>query len=372
MRAVGEPTWRALADPRYPFLSFAWLDALETTGCVGAERGWLPLHLTLEEGGQVLAAAPAYVKGNSEGEFVFDFAWADAALRGGIRYYPKLLVGVPFTPVVGRRVLVAPGEDHAVWSRRFARVLRETCVERGLSSVHVNFCPPEDLCPLEEAGFVRRLGLQYQWRNAGYATFADFLSCFRSKRRNQILRERRDVRAAGISIEILEGDEIPDALFPRMFQIYLSTLSGNPWGRQYLNERFFELLRERFRRRLCFVIARLGGEVVAGTLNVRKGTALYGRYWGALREVRHLHFDVCYYTAVEHCIAERLERFEPGAGGDFKQMRGFDAEPTFSAHFLAEPRLARAVALHLETERTQMERAIAFIRAQSALKPTAT
>jgi hypothetical protein len=154
-----------------------------------------------------------------------------------------------------------------------------------------------------------------------------------------------------------------------MYRIYLSTLEGNPWGRQYLNERFFELLRERFRQRLCFIVARQGSEVVAGTLNVRKGAALYGRYWGALRSIRNLHFDVCYYSAVEHCIAANLERFEPGAGGDFKQVRGFDAQPTFSAHFLAEPRLARSVALHLETERAQVERGIAWIREQSALKP---
>jgi len=309
------------------------------------------------------------VKGNSEGEFVFDFAWADAAIRGGIRYYPKLLVGVPFTPVSGQRILAASGEDRSLWIRRFAEKLRETCLANELSSVHVNFCLPEEIQPLEAAGFVRRLGLQYQWRNPGYESFGDFLARFRSKRRNQILRERRDVRAAGVSIEILEGEAIPDELFPQMYRIYLSTLEGNPWGRQYLNERFFELLRERFRQRLCFIVARQGSEVVAGTLNVRKGAALYGRYWGALRPIRNLHFDVCYYSAVEHCIKERLERFEPGAGGDFKQVRGFDAQPTFSAHFLAEPRLARSVALHLETERAQVERGIAWIREQSALKP---
>ena len=352
-----------------PFLEWSWLASLEEAGAVGEGTGWVSRPLVARAEGRLVAACPLYVKSNSEGEFVFDYAWADAALRGGIDYYPKLLVGVPFTPVAGQRILTAPGEDRVAWIRRFGQTLRETCLGNGLSSVHVNFCLDEEVAPLEEMGFVRRLGFQYQWRNEGYDTFGDFLARFRSKRRNQIQRERREVRAAGVTIEILEGDDIPDELFPRMFEIYLSTVYGNPWGRQYLNLPFFELLRERFRDRLCFVVARQGQEVVAGTVNVRKGPALYGRYWGALRELRHLHFDCCYYTAVEHCIDRRLERFEPGAGGDFKQVRGFDAHPTWSAHFLADPRLARAVSRHLEAERAEAERGIAWIREQSALKP---
>ena len=360
--------WDALVAGGSPFLEWDWLASLEQSGAVCSAAGWTPRPMIARRDGRLVAACPLYVKGNSEGEFVFDFAWADAALRSGIRYYPKLLVGVPFTPVTGERVLVAAGEDRAAWLRRFGEALRETCAEAGLSSVHVNFCPPGDLAPLEDAGFVPRLGIQYHWRNESYTSFGDFLSRFRSKRRNQILRERREVRAAGVSIEILEGDAIPDELFPVMYRIYRATVDAHPWGRPYLNERFFALLAERFRQRLCFVIARQGGEVVAGAVNLRKGPALYGRYWGALRPVRHLHFDVCYYTAVEHCIALGLDRFEPGAGGEFKQVRGFDPQPTYSAHFLAEPRLARAIARHLDAERTQVERGLAWIRERSALK----
>ncbi|MCC6641987.1 MAG: GNAT family N-acetyltransferase [Deltaproteobacteria bacterium] len=360
--------WDALVADGSPFLEWDWLASLEASGAVGGDTGWTPRPLIARRGGRLVAACPLYVKANSEGEFVFDFAWADAALRSGIRYYPKLLVGVPFTPVAGQRILTAAGEDRAAWLRRFGEALRETCLAAGLSSVHVNFCPPEDLAPLEQAGFVRRLGIQYQWRNEGYASFDDFLGRFRSKRRNQIRRERRDVRTSGVRIEILDGDDIPDELFPTMHRIYRSTVDAYLWGRPYLNERFFALLRERLRRRLSFVVARQDGAVVAGAVNVRKGSVLYGRYWGALRPVRHLHFDVCYYTAVEHCIAQGLERFEPGAGGEFKQVRGFDPQLTYSAHFVAEPRLARAIALHLETERHQVERGLDWIRAQSALK----
>lgn len=368
IRSLARGEWDALVGAGSPFLEWDWLASLEESGAVGAGTGWEARPLVARREGRLVAACPLYLKGNSEGEFVFDFAWADAAERGGIPYYPKLLVGVPFTPVAGQRILTAPGEDRAAWLRAFGVALREICVQNRLSSVHVNFCPEGELAPLEESGFVRRLGLQYQWRNEGYASFAEFLSRFRSKRRNQIQRERREVRAAGVCVEIVEGDEIPDELFAVMYRIYLATVRSNPWGRQYLNERFFSLLQERFRRRLCFVVARQGGKVVAGTVNVRKGEALYGRYWGALREIRHLHFDVCYYTAVEHCIALGLERFEPGAGGDFKQVRGFDAQPTFSAHYLTDPRLARAVAHHLEAERAEMARGIAFIREQTALK----
>lgn len=360
--------WDALVGAGSPFLEWDWLASLETADAVGIGTGWMPRPLIARRGGRLVAACPLYVKDHSEGEFVFDFAWADAALRSGVPYYPKLLVGVPFTPVTGDRVLVAAGEDRGQWLWRFGEALRETCLEAGLSSVHVNFCPAGDAQAFEHAGFVPRLGIQYQWQNEGYASFADFLACFRSKRRNQILRERREVRAAGIRIEILEGDAIPEDLFPVMYRIYRATVDAHPWGRPYLNQRFFTLLGERFRRRLCFVVARHGDEVVAGAVNLRKGETLYGRYWGALRAVRHLHFDVCYYTAVEHCIAERLTRFEPGAGGEFKQVRGFDPQLTHSAHFIAEPRLADAIRRHLGEERAQVERGIAWIRERSALK----
>lgn len=364
--------WNALAGEGSPFLEWDWLASLEDSGAVGPGTGWEARPLVARRDGRLVAACPLYVKEHSEGEFVFDFAWADAAERAGLPYYPKLLVGVPFTPVSGRRILTAASEDREGLVRRFADVLRETCLGNRLSSVHVNFCPPDEITGLEQGGFVRRIGLQYHWNNEGYASFEDFLSRFRSKRRNQILRERREVRASGVSIEILEGDAIPDDLFDPMFRIYLATVRANPWGRQYLNRSFFSLLGERFRHRLCFVVARFGREVIAGTLNVRKNAALYGRYWGALREVRYLHFELCYYTAVEHCIAEGLARFEPGAGGDFKQVRGFDAQPTWSAHFIADPRLASAISRHLDAERDQVERGIAWIREQSALKPGAS
>jgi uncharacterized protein len=362
--AAGE--WNALVGAESPFLEWEWLASLEEAGCVGPESGWTPRPLLLREAGRLVAACPLYVKGNSEGEFVFDFGWADAAHRAGLDYYPKLLVGVPFTPVSGARLLTAPGEDRARRAQQVAEALAELCRGNSLSSVHVNFCRSDEHEPLAQAGFLPRMGLQYHWSNPGCASFDEWLAALRSKRRNQVRRERRELAEQGVAIERVAGAAIPDALFGPMFEIYRTTVRDNPWGRQYLNARFFELLAERFRRRLCFVVARAGGEIVAGTVNVQKGDALYGRYWGAFRALRHLHFNVCYYAGIEHCLEHGLGRFEPGAGGEYKQLRGFDAVPTWSFHWLAEPRLRRAVEQYLQRERAETAHAIDWYRSHSA------
>src|SRR5262245_13365808 len=245
--------WNALVGDESPFLEWEWLASLEDAGVVGARDGWLPRPLVARDGARLLAACPVYVKTHSEGEFVFDFAWADAAQRAGIAYYPKLLVGVPFTPVTGARFLVAPGEDRAAWIRRLGAALRELCEAHGLSGVHVNFCRDDELEPLVECGFLPRLGIQYHWRNAGYAGFEDYLAALRSKRRNQVRRERAFVREQGIRVEALAGAAIPDELFARMYRCYRSNVDTHFYGRRYLNARFFELLRERYRERLCFL-----------------------------------------------------------------------------------------------------------------------
>jgi predicted N-acyltransferase len=237
-----------------------------------------------------------------------------------------------------------------------------------MSSVHVNFCEADEIEPLREAGFDLRVGIQYHWLNHDWSSFDDYLGAFRSKRRNQIRRERRALDTQGVEIQARVGDEIPDSMFRTMFEFYLSTLEKKFYGRQYLNERFFELVRERFRDRLCFIVAHQGSEPVAGTFNVQKGDALYGRYWGALRDVRYLHFNVCYYAAVEHSIRSGLQRFEPGAGGDYKQMRGFDAQPTWSLHFIADERFREAIRRFLAQERAQAAHNIEWIREHSALK----
>ncbi len=368
--ALPRDEWNALVADESPFLEWDWLASLEDAGTLTGTTGWLSQPLVVRENGRILAACPLYVKGHSQGEFVFDWGWADAAEQAGIRYYPKLLVGIPFTPVTGARFLVAPGEERKKWIRVLSAALREICVGQDLSSVHVNFCLPEELETLQDSGFLARVGIQYHWKNEGYENFGDYLSRFRSKRRNQIKREQRQLAEAGVSLQALAGDEIPDDLFSPMYDFYLSTIENRSWGRQYLNYELFEAVRNRFRNRLVFIVAFQNGEPIAGTFNVAKGDALYGRYWGTLRYVRHLHFNVCYYAAVDYCIRNGLSRFEPGAGGEYKQLRGFDAQPTYSAHFLADARLSRAVGDFLERERVQSAHSIEWIRDRSALKPS--
>ncbi len=354
MRAVGEPTWRALADPRYPFLSFAWLDALEATGCVGAERGWLPLHLTLEEGGQVLAAAPAYVKGNSEGEFVFDYAWASHAEgRLGIDYYPKLVVAVPFTPATGPRLLIAPGVDAARVARAFAEGLPALAERIGASSAHVLFPTAAEADRLEAAGMAHRAGLQFHWENAGYTCFDDFLAGFTAKRRHQLRRERREVAQEGLVFESLLGSALDAARIDAAYELYLTTVDKFVWGRRYLNREFFHEICSTMGDQVLLVFAREPGKSapLAGAFNLLGSDTLYGRYWGAHQERRFLHFEVCYYRGIDECIARGLVRFEPGAGGEHKAARGFAPTVTHSCHSVLDPRLDRAVRDFVQRER---------------------
>jgi predicted N-acyltransferase len=326
--------WNALVGDGSPFLEWEWL----------------------------AAACPLYVKAHSDGEFIFDWSWADAAQRAGIRYYPKLLVGVPFTPVAGARFLTGAAAqlERAELITRMGAALREICAHGALSGVHVNFCRADECDALAGNDYLLRVNVQYHWHNADYASFEDYLSRLRSK--------RRSVAERGVAIEVLSGSAIPDALFEPMFHCYRTTIESHYYGRQYLNLRLFELLRERFRDRLCFAVARREGEIIAGTTNVVKGDTLYGRYWGALQPMRYLHFDTCYYAAIQHCIETGLKRFEPGAGGDYKFLRGFDARPTFSLHHLADARLAEAVAQSLEWERARARLALDQLQRHSALK----
>lgn len=368
MLEVEEAQWDVLVGAGSPFLEWAWLSSLEEARCVGTRTGWQPQHLAVFDDGHLVAACPLYLKGNSMGEFVFDHSWADAAERAGISYYPKMLVAAPFTPATGVRFLTASGADRPVLVRLLGQTLQEVCRQNQLSSVHVNFCLDEETEILGELGYLKRVGLQYQWLNYGYRAFEDYLAHFRTKRRNQIKREMREMDDQGVEITALSGDAIPDELVPRMFALYKTHLDKLYWGRQYLQPRFFDLLGQRFKRNLCFVVARQRGELIAGTFNVQKSGVMYGRYWGAFREVRHLHFNVCYYAAIRHCIENGFARFEPGAGGDFKRLRGFDPQPTVSMHFFADERLGVAVSRFLEREREQMHKTIDYLHEESELK----
>ncbi len=350
MRDVSCDAWDALVAEESPFLEWEWLAALEAGETVTRKTGWLPQHLTLWDGERLVGACPLYMKAHSMGEFVFDQTWASAAQRAGIAYYPKLLVAVPFTPVTGARFLARPADVDMV-RVALAGALEQICQADELSSVHVNFCRAVEAEALTARGWLRRRGFQYQWHNEGFRTFDDYLANLRSKRRNQARRERRELEAQGVEIHTHVGADIPGDVAGLVYRLYRATVDDNPWGQRYLTLRFFERVLDRFRDRVCLVLARRDGEVVAGTFNVQKGDALYGRYWGAFQSLRYLHFNVCYYAAIEHCIAAGLARFEPGAGGEFKHLRGFDATATDSMHWIRDRRLRDAIADYLTRER---------------------
>ena len=369
MADIDRDEWDALVGPDgSPFLEWDWLEALEQSGCVSATTGWAPHHVTVRENGHLIAAAPTYLKGHSQGEFVFDHTWAEAAERAGLTYYPKLLVAVPLTPATGRRILTHPARPRAPLLRAVAEALRDICLRNEISSVHVNFCADDEIEPLRAAGFLHRQGVQYHWRNHDYATFDDYLARMRSKRRIEVRRELRLVAEQGVTVAPIEGQAIDDELFEPMFRLYRSTIEKLYWGRQYLNAAFFDQLRRRWKRHLCFVAARRGDELIAGAINVQKGGVLYGRYWGCFEEVRHLHFVVCYYAGVRHCIERGLHRFEPGAGGEYKHWRGFDAAVTHSLHFVAHEGLANAVADFLARERAHVDDVVGVLDDRSAIR----
>jgi uncharacterized protein len=357
-----------LADDDGPFLDWDWLFAMENSRSAARASGWAPCHLAIHRGKKLIAACPLYLKSHSMGEFVFDQGWADAAERSGIRYYPKLLAGVPFTPHSGRRFLTAPGAARAPMVAALGRALVQLCADNQLSSVHVNFCLADEAAALRDLGFLERLGYQYHWRNAGFATFDDYLAALKSKRRYAVRHERAALAAQGVTIKVHAGGEIPDTIFGPMFDLYLSTIEKLYWGRRYLTREFFTEMRERFKRHVCLVCAYRGRKLVAGTFNLQKAGVLYGRYWGCFEDLKYLHFNVCYYAAIEHCIASGIARFEPGAGGEYKWLRGFDPALTHSAHYVAHEGLRRAIANFLARERREVEAWIAEGQERSQLK----
>lgn len=338
-------------DPNNPFISHAFLSSLEDSGAVGGRTGWTPLHLVVEGAdGTVRAVAPCYGKSHSLGEYVFDHGWAEAFERAGGRYYPKLQVAVPFTPATGRRLLVRPGAGAETARRGLVAGLRALRREIDASSVHVTFLPQEEWHFLAEEGFLLRTDRQFHWANEGYQTFEDFLAALSARKRKAIRRERRDALAAGITVELLTGSDLTEAHWDAFFAFYQDT-GSRKWGRPYLPRAFFSLVGERMADRILLVMARRDGRYIAGALNFIGENTLYGRNWGAIEHHPFLHFELCYYQAIDFAIRHGLARVEAGAQGEHKLARGYRPTLTYSAHDIAHPGLRRAVADYLERER---------------------
>lgn len=357
---IAERDWNALLRPSdTPFLDHRFLHGLEATGCVGERKGWIPHHLSFHDEGKLIAAAPAYIKTNSEGEFVFDWGWAEASERAGIAYYPKLVVAVPFTPATGSRLLIAEGQDRAVLARVFARGLAQLFeAETYLSSVHLLFTDDELTRAFAAEDYLVRFGLQYHFENPGFADFEDFLATLPTKKRTQIRRERRRPAEEGISLRTLAPAELTPEVARTMHAIYLTTIDKFAWGRRYLNLGFFEHLAAKLPEAQRWVVAERAGSVLAGAVNIGGDHVLYGRYWGAFEEHPFLHFATCYYHGIEECILHKNRSFEPGAGGEHKRPRGFNPTKTRSVHLIRDPRLARAVGDFVARERSAIDRVL--------------
>lgn len=354
LEKISASGWNALAGESNPFLRHEFLSALESTGCVSAKTGWLPRHLVVHSDGPfegpLLGALPLYLKNHSYGEYVFDWAWANAYERAGLNYYPKLVVGVPFTPATGPRLLVTAGTDAGAIKKRLIGAAVAQMQECRASSLHWLFLTEEDAHLLEADGYLLRTGFQFHWSNPGYRDFDDFLSTFTAQKRKKIKRERRYVHEAGITMELLTGASISSMHWDVFYEFYYSTIRAHG-AIPYLTCEFFHKLGETMRDHIALVFARHGADYVAGALNLRGTDTLYGRYWGCRGEFHSLHFETCYYAAIEFAIAQGISYFEAGAQGEHKLARGFTPVITRSAHRLAHPQFSRAIADYLAQER---------------------
>ncbi len=349
--------WDALCPDDNPFTRHAFLRALEASGSAVAGSGWQPLHLLLGATEQPTAAAPCYVKTHSYGEYVFDHGWANAYERAGGRYYPKLLVAVPFTPVPGPRLLSADEVSKQV----LAMAIRTATDQLGLSSAHVNFIREDEARILEDAGFMLRHGVQFHWHNRGYRDFEDFLGTMRSSKRKAVKKERREVERAGLELRTLTGADLTIADLEAFYPFYVATVDKR-WGSAYLTGDFFRRLAIDFAERIVLVTARQDGKLVGAALNLKSGDTLYGRLWGCRREFEFLHFEACYYRAIDYAISCGMARVEAGAQGLHKLQRGYEPILTQSAHYVRDPGLAAPISRFLAQERRSIENEMAELR----------
>lgn len=342
--------WDALISYDSPFVRHAFLRLLETSGCVGSEdTGWLPQHLVVRDGEQIVGAVPAYLRLDSYGEYIFDWSWAQAAQRGGLRYYPKVTAAVPFTPATGQRLLTHRDDVRKVAIRALAQLM----AEHEASSAHVLFCTDDEASAMETLGFTRRATHQYHFHNDGYGSFDDFLATLRHENRKQIKKERRRVAEQGVTIERVNGADASDAQWALMFQLYRST-TDRKWGSPYLTEQFFTQAKSTVGAAALLTFAKREGRVIAGTLSFEHGKHLFGRYWGALEHVDHLHFELCYYQLIEHAIANKQTLVEAGAQGEHKLKRGFVPVVVHSAHAFENAQLRHAISRFCLEERREL------------------
>ncbi|MBB4658882.1 GNAT family N-acetyltransferase [Parvularcula dongshanensis] len=357
---IGKAAWDAQANPEgrpfHPFVAYDFLHALEESGSVKPETGWAPRHLVLKRDGEVIGVQPAYLKGHSQGEYVFDHAFADAYRRAGGRYYPKLLSAVPFTPATGPRLLSATEEGREL----LASVGPQVADQLSLSTFAVNFPEPAEKDLLEASSYLIRSGQQYHFRDAGYGDWQGFLGALNARHRKSLRKEREAVASCGVDIRWLTGSDVTEDVLDAFWTFYQDT-GERKWGSPYLTRSFFSLLTERMADRLLFIMAYRNGRPIAGAMNLIGDETLYGRYWGRTEHVPFLHFEVCYYQAIDFALSRGLSRVEAGAQGEHKVARGYAPVATYSAHWFRDANFREAVAHYLAHEREAVDEEIAYL-----------
>jgi predicted N-acyltransferase len=352
---IGRTAWNACANPGgladpHPFTRYEFFEAVEESGSATARTGWQPLHLVVERGREIVGILPLYFKNHSQGEYVFDHAWADALERAGGDYYPKLQASVPFTPATGRRLLVADREREDAIREALLSTGQTAVRELKASSLHITFLTEAEWRAAGKAGYLLRTDQQFHWENRGYASFDQFLGELSSAKRKNLRKEREAVRAEGVEFEWLTGSDLGEAVWDRFFAFYMDT-GGRKWGHPYLTRDFFSRVGQSMADQILLVMAKRGGRYIAGALNFAGDGVLFGRNWGCIEFVPFLHFETCYYQAIEFAIARGLKKVEAGAQGAHKLLRGYLPTATYSAHYVAHPGLRRAVDDYLMRER---------------------
>lgn len=353
LQDISKTDWCKLVGANFPFSEYDYLMALESGRCVGKRAGWIPRYLTLWEGEQLIGAMYLYLKDNSYGEYIFDWAWAHAYMQHRLDYYPKLVSAVPFTPATGNKILVHPQANFKQASAVLLKTALKLVKDWQCSSLHFLFIPQSEVPLFEEAGFLVRHSSQFHWKNQGYTDFETFLNTLKGKRRKEIIRERRKIAEQGIEIQIFTGDTLDEEHSEIMYEFYLST-TYKMGAIDYLSANFFKTVCQDMKEQVVLILAKANSRWIAGTINYHKGKGLYGRYWGCLEEYKNLHFELCYYQTIEYAIANKIELFEAGAQGRHKVQRGFLPELTYSAHWIQHPGFRTAIADFVEEEKREI------------------
>ena len=367
IQEIPEASWAPLVPIDFPFMAYHFLHSLETTNCLGTRTGWTPVYLTLWNENSLVAALASFIKNNSYGEYIFDFAWAQVHESSNLSYYPKLVAAVPFTPATGPKILFLPSlsaseKDQA--AEALLNQMKQLAQKTKMSSVHALFITPSEIPYFEKSDFFIRESFQFHWKNENYQSFEDFLKSLRSKRRTEISRERHQVRESGIKIHRLTGSDLEPEHARLFYQFYFNTIQ-KMGGYNYLTPDFFTSVFRKMKDQILFVLATKDDQPVAGALNYFGPQTLFGRHWGCLEEYKSLHFELCYYQGIEFAIEKNLSLFEAGAQGEHKFQRGFLPNLTYSAHRIHDPQMRTLIQDHVEHEKTDLKRVFADFKAQT-------